>query len=86
MLIFNGKDWVQFVGTKPAPEQERVGVTPYVPCVSTGPLGGHDTVARTGPVFLDVLREFLADPTSSYVDGTAAMWRMRLSVASGGVL
>lgn len=85
MLIWNGTEYVQFVGTRLI-EPDKAGYPEYEECVSTEPLGGHDTVARVGPEFLKVLREFLEDPNSSYVDGTASYWRMRLATASGGAL
>lgn len=85
MLIWNGREWAQFVGYGPI-GPNGAGEMEFGPCVSTEPLGGHDTVARAAPVFLQVLNEFLDSPDSSYVDGTASYWRMRLSTAAQGAL
>ena len=82
MLIWNGTEYKQIRPLDVEIDHDAV----HHPVQVTGPLGGHDTVARQGPLFLETLREFLADPNSSYVDGTASYWRMRLAAASGGVL
>ncbi len=85
MLIWNGTEYVPFVGTH-CVNPDDAGYPVYEKCVSTEPLGGHDTVARVAPAFTATLCEFLLDPDSSYVDGTASYWRMRLSAAAGGAL
>ncbi len=61
MLIWNGREWAQFVGSRCVNPNEA-GYPEYEACVSHGPLGGHDTVARQGPVFMQVLLDFLEDP------------------------
>jgi len=92
MLLWNGTEFVQFVGStrevqiEVANDGSTVVYEIHKPCVKNEPLGDHDTVARQAPKFLEVLREFLADPKSSFVGGNAPLWRMRIERAAGGVL
>jgi hypothetical protein len=84
MLIWNGREWAQFQGSRVV--SQRGTGTHLEPCVKNEPLGNHDTYTRAGEKFRPVLQAFLNDPDSSYVGGNGSMWRMRLAAASGGVL
>lgn len=82
MLIYNGKEWVQFVGSRPV-QGPLAEPGKLEPCVDQSPLGNHDRVAFDGARFMPVLREFIADPNARFVGNDAMVWRKRLSDAAG---